>query len=48
MPASPLGKTGSTKIKPVGQTGGSHFGTDETARTKGRSTTPRSNQVLGK
>lgn len=31
------GKTGSTKIKPIGQTGGSHHGTNANLKVAGRS-----------
>lgn len=47
MPASPLGKTGNTKIKPIGQTGGQHFGTNESAKQKGRGQAT-STQIVGK
>ena len=37
MAPKPLsGKTGSTKIKPIGQTGGKHFGTDSNIKVVGR------------
>lgn len=48
MPASPVtAKTGSSKIKAVGQTGGSHFGTDDTRKQVGRAQATRQ-QTLGK
>ncbi len=49
MPASPVSaKTGSTKIKPVGQTAGKHFGTNASVKQVGRSADPTGTQILGK
>jgi hypothetical protein len=49
MPASPISaKTGSTKIKPIGQTSGKHFGADSTKTQVGRSSTPTGNTIVGK
>jgi hypothetical protein len=45
MPKSPVtAKTGSTKIKPMGQTSGKHHGTNSNLKVVGRSTTPVSDQ----
>lgn len=49
MPASPItAKTGGTKIKPIGQTSGKHFGTDNTKTQVGRSSTPTGTTICGK
>lgn len=42
MPASPTSAAkGNTKIKPIGQTSGKHFGTDDRKTQVGRSSTRR-------
>ena len=48
MPASPIGKTKGNTIKPIGQTSGTHFGTDDKVQPKGRSSQPTGKQILGR